>query len=148
MTVGLAGIWLLVSGISAVGIVRDHLTKDIGGYAAAAWRQSPTIAYMQRGATPAVLYSNDPFAIRYHTGRDARLSPRRHAYQSPGSAVPDVPKLLESLVSSPEAYLVWFHNSRRDFLLSPDELGAWVTLEPVVSLGDGTVYRIAERLRR
>jgi hypothetical protein len=143
----LAALWLLVSAGASWRLLQMHRTRDAGGYAAPAWRQSETIAYLVHSERLGVLYSNDPFAIRYWTGRESRLSPRRHAYRSPGSTVPDISALRDALDATPDLYLVWFSGSRRDFLLTPDDLSAWFTLQPLVSLEDGTVYRVTERLR-
>jgi hypothetical protein len=89
-----------------------------------------------------VLYSNDPFAITYHTDREARLSPRRHPYRSPHATVDDIADLHAVLASGEEAYLVWFDAVPRDFLLNPTELAMILELQPVARFDDGAVYRL------
>jgi hypothetical protein len=140
--------WLLVAAVASTRLARPHMDGNVAGYEAARWRQSALIRYLQQGGLSGPLYSNDPFAIGYLAGTRATLSPRRHAYQAPGSRVEDLPRLMNVLAASQPVYLVWFDDVPRDFLLSPEELATLVTLEPLMSVADGTVYRMTERMHR
>lgn len=135
-------LWLTASTVGAVRLVRRIETDGIGGYAAGSWEDSATLGFVREAVPTGALYSNDPFAIVYWTGEEARLSPRRYPYRSPESAVNDLPEVREALESGGEVYLVWFDGVPRDFLLSPAELAMILELEPIVRLDDGTVYRL------
>jgi hypothetical protein len=128
----------------SAALVRRIEERGIGGYEAARWRESPLLAELRRTAPIGEVYSNDPFAIWYWTGREAGLSPRRYPYRSPQSRVDDLAGLREVVAAGGPVYLIWFDGVPRDFLLSVDELRATLEIEPVLRAPDGAVYRITE----
>jgi hypothetical protein len=137
------GVWLAASAVGAIRLVRDIDQRGIGGYASPRWRGSEVLRFVGDDLPPGLLYSNDPFAIYYWTGRTARLSPRRHPYRSPHATVDDLQRLRDETSLGRPVYLVWFDTVPRDFLLSVAELDIIVELQPVARLGDGTVYRVS-----
>jgi len=142
LPMALALLWLVASAGQTVQLVRRVDADGVGGYASPAWRDSATVAFVREELPHGVIYSNDPFAIWYQTSREARLSPRRHAYQSPQTATDDVPALRVALESGEDVYLIWFDTVPRDFLLSLAGLNAILELEPIARIGDGAVYRV------
>ncbi|MGH2588413.1 MAG: hypothetical protein ACRDJE_26125, partial [Dehalococcoidia bacterium] len=142
LPVVLALLWLAASAMQTIQHVRRVDADGIGGYASPVWRDSETLAFLRTELPQGVVYSNDPFAIWYQTSREARLSPRRHAYQSPQTATDDIPALREALESGEDVYLVWFDTVPRDFLLSLAGLNAILELEPIARIVDGAVYRV------
>ncbi|MGD9895351.1 MAG: hypothetical protein AB7R89_05000 [Dehalococcoidia bacterium] len=135
-------LWLTVSAGDTIRLVRRAASDGVAGYADATWQRSETLAALRTQPPSGMLYSNDPFAIAYHTEREARLSPRRHPYRSPGTAVDDIPSLQAALASGDEVFLVWFDGVPRDFLFSPGELAMILELQPVARFDDGAVYRL------
>jgi hypothetical protein len=140
--IGVLALWLAASVADTARMIRRVEADGIDGYAAHSWQASATLDLVQDALPSGALYSNDAFAIWYRTGREARLSPRRHPYRSPGTPVDDLSGVRETLESGREAYLVWFDAVPRDFLLSPPEIATILELEPIVRLDDGTVYRL------
>jgi hypothetical protein len=137
-----AAVWPALLGYQSLELLRRIDAHGIGGYEAARWRGSPLLAELRRAPPDGTLYSNDPFAVWYWTGREARLSPRRHPYRSPGVSVDDLAGLRAGLTTGGPAHLVWFEGVPRDFLLSLDELQANLDLEPTLRAPVGAVYRI------
>lgn len=135
-------LWLVASAPNTVRLVQRATSDGIAGYADSTWQRSQTLAYLQAQLPSAVIYSNDPFAITYHTDRQARLSPRTHPYRSPNATVDDITDLRAALASGDDVYLVWFDAVPRDFLLSPAELAMILEVEPVARFDDGAVYRL------
>jgi hypothetical protein len=135
-------LWLAASARDAIQLIRRATSDGIGGYAAQTWQRSETLAALRAQPLPGDVYSNDPFAIAYHTERQAQLSPRRHPYRSPGTTVDDIADLRAALASGEEVYLVWFDAVPRDFLLSPTELAMILELQPIARFDDGVVYRL------
>jgi hypothetical protein len=135
-------LWLAASARDSIQLIRRATSDGIDGYADSAWLRSETLAYLRAQPPPGEIYSNDPFAITYRTGREARLSPRRHPYRSPNATVDDIADLRDALASGDGVYLVWFDTVPRDFLLNPTELAMILELQPVDRFDDGTVYRL------
>jgi hypothetical protein len=139
-----AALWVALLARDSSALVRRIEEQGIGGYEAARWRESPLLAALRRTAPDGAMYSNDPFAIWYWTGREASLSPRRYPYRSPQSRVDDLAGLREVVAAGEPVYLVWFDGVPRDFLLSVDDLRATLEIEPVLRAPDGAVYRMSE----
>jgi hypothetical protein len=135
-------LWLIAPAAATARYLERVGSDGIGGYGAARWRDSALLAALRDVPDDAILYSNDPFAVRYWTGRAARLSPRRHPYRSPGTPVDDLPALREALASGREVRLVWFEGVPRDFLAGLAELAPAIGLQPMFEATGGTVYRI------
>ena len=138
-----AVVWVALLGRDSLVLVRRTEERGIGGYEAARWRESPLLAALREEAPGGTLYSNDPFAVWYWTGREAQLSPRDYPYRSPETRVDDLPGLRSALAEGP-VYLVWFEGVPRDFLLSFAMLEAILEVEPRLRTLDGAVYRITK----
>jgi len=138
-------LWVAMLAHDSSDLVRRLDGNGVGGYEAARWQESRLLILLRRQGPSGVLVSNDPYAIRYWTGREARLSPRRHPYRSPASRVDDLGDMRRSLTRGDELYLVWFDGVPRDFLLGLDELVSALRLEPLLQTADGAVYRISEK---
>jgi hypothetical protein len=135
-----AAVWLALLGRESRELLRRIDAHGISGYEATRWRGSPLLAELRQATPDGTLYSNDPFAVWYWTGHEARLSPRRHPYRSPGARVDDLTNLRAGAAAGP-VYLVWFEGVPRDFLLSLAELQANLDMEPTLRAPDGAVYR-------
>jgi len=142
VVMALAILWLFGSGIQMARLLQRIEADGTGGYTSGRWHESEALAALRQTGPAATLYSNDPFAVRYWTGRAARLSPRRYPYRSPETAIDDLPALREALASGAPVELLWFDDVPRDFLLSLEDLRLMLELEPVIQADDGTVYRV------
>ena len=116
-----------------------------GGYSTRFWRESPTVAFVAQLSANATLLSNHPDAIHLLTGRDAKLTPRKHANRSLAGAEYDLRHFREIAIPGSSIYLFWFKNSPRSYLYSVDELRAVTTVEEIRHFSDGDVYRIGSR---
>lgn len=126
--------------VQGAAFARDAVLagRDGLGYASSTWRDNELVAATTELPDDAVLYSSTPDGIWAVTRRaPVLLSPTAES-SSHGS---DVPPSFLADVACGQAWLAWF-DTYRDYLFTPEELAAFVTLEPVEVLADGTLYRV------
>lgn len=138
-------VWLTATAAGEARLIDRAVAGDLGGYARTPWRNSLLLRSLRDDPLPGAIISNDPFAIWYHTGTQAALSPRRHPYRSPSAPIEDLDDLRQRLLSGEPIYLVWFPGVARDFLLNLHELATTFDLVETRQADDGQVYRLIRR---
>lgn len=117
-------------------------------YASPQWRDSELVAIVSQLPDSAVLYSNQPgvlWAVVRHEPRQERREPLRYSprFRKGRSNVADsVPPSFLQSVACQTTFLVWFTNSKFDFLMSPTQLESFVNLELAGKGSDGELYRL------
>lgn len=146
LVVGLAVLWLAVPLVRTGSRVARARSEGAGGYAVEAWQRSDLVAQLRVRPRPEVIYTNAPAAAWFLLdGQGVRLWPRRHAYRSPQTAVPDVGDLRRAAGDRPRL-LVWFERRGTSYFYRPedlDELG--FETDTVVSATDGEALIVGSR---
>jgi hypothetical protein len=140
-------VWLAYPAARTARHMVLYLRDGAGGYSAPAWRASALAAALRGRPDLQPLYSNGPDAASFLAGIDVKLSPRKHAYNSPEAITGDVEELRHALraVRSGEAHLAWFTTLDRPFLYSVGELDSIFDVREQRALADGAIYSIRER---
>jgi hypothetical protein len=105
------------------------------GFNTVAWRESPTIQWLQAHPLEGKVYSNAPDVVYILTGRAAHLSPCRSV---------DVSELRNSLSSGLDHYVVWFDigwfDEWRSHCYDMRKLASIFDIEEVATFSDGGIY--------
>jgi hypothetical protein len=143
--IGLCAIWLMYPLVRVSKDLLERTRNGAGGYSTTAWRNSPLMEWIRIHPLEGNVYTNSPFAIYLLNDQCARLSPRKHEYQSRATMTDDIPKLTKVLASKSQAYLVWFNIEKKyDYLYSVEELRSIFNLETVATYPDGEVYLVKQ----
>jgi hypothetical protein len=121
-----------------------HVKADGQGYASRAWKESPTIAAIQKLPTGIAIYSNGVDAIYYLTGRRAIYIPARiiHGTGRPNQNYDSEVEKMTNDMRERNGVLVYFHTlPERWFLPAESDLRSRLALD-VHSLSDGSIFRI------
>ena len=121
-----------------------RVKADGQGYASRAWKESPTIAAIQKLPSGIAIYSNGVDAIYYLTGRRSIYIPARIIHGS-GRANQNYESEVEKMtndIRGHNAVLVYFRTlPERWFLPAESELSSRLPLD-VRSFSDGSIFRI------
>jgi hypothetical protein len=112
------------------------------GYASTAWRESATIAFVRTLPTALKIYSNDPYAIRFLTGKDAMMIPLDIIPRSgqPNPAYTEELKSMCRASQADEAVLVWLEKNGPWFQATRGAFESTCPTRVRRDLNDGTVY--------
>ncbi len=133
---------VLAAGRAATVLTVARQQHDAGyGYTSRAWRNSPTLAWIDSLPPGQVIYSNVPELIAFRNRRTAHLLPPRY---NPTSRVPsarladDIAALQAALRQG--AVVVYFPSHAYPFLLSAADLERTWRIPVLLRLRDGVVY--------
>ncbi len=118
------------------------------GYASRTWRESPIIAEVKKLDPSTLVYSNAADAILVLTGRHTRYIPTKYVMRT-GKA-PSVPFLTQmeamraDLVRNGGVVVFLDGRKERAHLASEKDLLTDLSLEQVMAVRDGRIYRLAE----
>jgi hypothetical protein len=137
-------VWLLFPLVSTVNVMTS--VQNGAGYMEARWRQSSTVTAVSNDADywDAEIYSNHPDVLYLFAGmNNAKKVPNtKHGFTGPEVQNHQHPLLNSELGAGTErVYIVWFTDSFRDYLMSPEEMGKHVNLRVEEKHEDGTIYR-------
>ena len=139
----IAGLWVLA--VPAIEVADETVKASqfgAGGYAHTDWQKSEVMQRLREDAVTTPLWTNAPAAVWFLLdGREARLSPRRHAYRSPDTPTNDLVYLEAALGHGPVT-VAWFDQRAEPYFLRPDELAALFEVETVASARDGEILAI------
>ena len=111
----------------------NRMKDGAGGYATAAWQNSPLMEWFRNHPLPGKVYSNGSDAIYLLTGTVTWLTPQlRHER--------DLAELAR-VSASQTPYVVWFQGLDRPWLNDLREILSCCRTEKVATFPDGTVYR-------
>lgn len=118
-----------------------------GGYNSTAWQQSPVLVWMRANHPEGLLLSNESLATTTVLRRQAFGLPMGLAGAKLGDE--ELARLMarsDPLAGRSGAWLVW-HTDAEQFPNLPtlEQLRRYWTIEPVVTLAGGAVYRVAPR---
>jgi len=120
--------------------------SDGRGLSEAVWSESELVAYLKHwrgfeGTRP--VFSNMRAAIAWHVGARVRNAPAR--MQCSGRAGVELRRCFLATVDPAflDAYLIDFSEHRYPYYYTPTELAEFVTLEPVATVADGSVFRVS-----
>jgi hypothetical protein len=120
------------------------------GYAAAAWRSSPAVAFVKDLPSGTAVYSDDPFALLYLTHHDVERVPNavvRRLGAENANYEAEVAQMRERLRET-DGVVVIFERSRGKFVMPVlPRLIQSIPLEEQARLGDATVYALAAPYR-
>jgi hypothetical protein len=131
--VALLGLWVLSSAGVTLAKVAKAVRRGGGGYATAAWQESPAMHWLRQNPLKGQVYSNSADAIYLLTGVQVIYSPSRDQ---------DLTRLKERLTAGGAAYLVWFNRARRGWQWDLPRLASVLDLQEVQRFGDATLYVI------
>lgn len=139
----LAGLWLLA--VPMIDVVRQTVTArqvGAGGYAHRDWQESEVMRHLRGQALTAPLWTNAPAAVWFLLdGKEARLSPRHHAYRSPDTSTNDIANLGAVLEDGPVT-LAWFDQRAEPYFLRPDEIAQLFEVQTLFTSQDGEILAI------
>ncbi|HEC92086.1 MAG TPA: hypothetical protein ENI51_03700 [Candidatus Atribacteria bacterium] len=133
--------WLLYPILRVGKNIKYYLYVGTGEYSSKIWKDSEVIRYLRKHPCEEEIYSNAPDAIYFFTNIPAKMSPRKYLYNM-HTPTDDILKLKKALNLNNNIFLVWFDNKFRNYLYNVEELKSIFDLKPLVSLGDGTIYRL------
>jgi hypothetical protein len=102
------------------------------GYNSPAWQASAIVGYLRDEGLPGngcAVYTNAPDVLNTLVGIAGKYSPAKGSLNVESEWPPEE-----------DVCLVWFKQVTRAYLLSPQELGEIITLEPAATFSDGTIY--------
>lgn len=139
----IAGLWLLA--VPAIEVANETVRASqvgAGGYAHTDWQKSEVMQRLREDAVTTPLWTNAPAAVWFLLdGREARLSPRRHAYRSPDTPTNDLAYLEAALAHGPVT-VAWFDQRAEPHFLRPHELAARFEVETITTSRDGEIFAI------
>jgi len=112
------------------------------GYTNEAWRTSEGIELARSLESGVILYSNAPEAIRFLTGREARMLPRPVSVNTlePNARFAEEVATIRSETESGEAVVLFFEEVRREQMPAVDEFARLSGLVPSRRLADAVVF--------
>ena len=121
--------------------------RDGYGYQHVSWRTSPTLAAIDTLPPNAVLYSNGPDIISFHTGRTAQFTPHEYLLRTHrpevGNPVSRQIARIGKVARDHPAYVVMFDRiDWRHYLADESKLVSQLALQQQGSFGDGRIYRV------
>jgi hypothetical protein len=138
--------WLVYSASRATWHLETYYRTGAESYTAPEWRHSELAAALRQSAAADTIYGNAPDAVYFLAGRPAQFSPRRTYYASDRPVTEDMPRFASAVLRAPTPLrLAWFRELRRDFLVSPAELGERFEVTPEGRFADGEIDRVAVR---
>jgi len=141
--------WIMSGMLFAGRMLRECIGDGPGVFNIAAWRQSPTMRFMQNSALKGVFYSNFPEPLYYYTGVVSYQVPHKGPMRVASETLPrNLQQFLHAMQEHAQhrekVYLIWFHNpSRSHYLYTLSELGEHISLHAVKQLPDGKVLMAA-----
>jgi len=135
----LAGAWLAFTALRTADRERGYLGDGAWGLNNARWERSALLTDVRERTRHGVIYSNAPDALYALAHVEARLSPRKFAYNAPGTPVDDLARFPSEVDHSGSVTLVWFAQSDRSFLATPQELGRLRDFITMQRTADGEV---------
>ena len=144
MVIILVSLWLIgypLRSVFAQTVAR--LQAGASGYNSIAWRESPTVKWLQSLSLDGQIYSNAPDAIYILTDEiNAHFVPRETS---------GMLRFAESIRSDRSTYLAWFNRSHRqgsdDDLSYISQLSSLLTVREVAVFPDGGIYTLTPRDR-
>jgi hypothetical protein len=134
----LTGYSLLITGLVDI----TYLRSGAGGFGTKLWHESELIQYIR--SNPELqkrgFYSNSPDVSYLLLDLKTKWVPSRPQADSTDSDGHSPP--LHNGWPPEDGFLVWYDNIERDYLLTVEEMRLISRIERVVSLSDGSVYRI------
>jgi len=116
--------------LQLAGATRHDLRFGLGGFESREWKANQVILWLKAHPLPGRILSNQPAAVYFLAGTEARMSPQQD----------DNPERLRRTGAVAKGdYLVWFRNVGRPNLMLPEELNRQFGLQMVVSTADGGV---------
>lgn len=141
--VAIAGVWLLA--IPAIEVASQTVTAiqvGAGGYAHRDWQESEVMRDLRDQPRTVPLWTNAPAAVWFLLDeREAKLSPRRHAYRSPDTPTDDIAQLEAALDHGP-VLLAWFDLRAEPYFLAPEEVATRFQVETVATAHDGEILAV------
>ena len=104
----LTGLWLVFTGLRTADRMRGYLGDGAWGLNNAGWERSALLAAVRANPPRGLVYSNAPDALYALAHVEARLSPRRYAYDAPTVEIDDLQRFAAEIDTADVSSLVWF----------------------------------------
>jgi len=127
-------LWLLYPVSLTVHQIDRIKTEGIGFFHTRAWAQSETLHWLDTHDFPGRLLSNLPEAIYVLRGRPCLKTAALYDSEL---------HIADMLNAGHNGYLVWFDLVPVWGVYSPSELTRWFSVDPIVQLRDGAVYKLS-----
>ena len=138
-----AGLAFVTAHVAATARWAREARADGLFYTRRGLQKSALLAQVRALPPTAVVWSNAPDAVYIHTGRCARLLPGQKRPDN-GRPDPAFASGWRELLGQRDAYIAWFDAfAWRSYLPAERELAAAPSIQTVMSLDDGRLYRIA-----
>jgi hypothetical protein len=125
------GILLLVYPIlQLINATQRDIRTGVGGFESESWKQNRVITWLKENPVSGRILSNEPAAVYFQTGAEARMCPRRGD---------DPARLRQAGAVATGDHLVWFTTVNRPYLMLPEELSRQFGLDAVTFTPDGGV---------
>jgi hypothetical protein len=126
-----AGVLMLVYPVAQfVNATRRDIRTGLGGLESERWKRNQVITWLKANPVSGRILSNEPAAVYFLTGAEARMCPRRSD---------DPARLRQTGAVATGDHLVWFTTLNRPYLMRPEELDRQFGLDVVASTPDGGV---------
>lgn len=118
-------------------IIARNVVWGAVGYNEMRWRQSPLVKWIQTHSFDGLVYSNDPEAIYYFTGKTAQWI---HIVMK------DPVRIKKLLGPDDKTYLVWFNTPQSQWgnLHNVQDIRSFCLLDEIKSCDDGAVYLLTQ----
>lgn len=143
-----AAVWLaLVPALQVLSDTTAAVRRGAGGYAHETWTRSELVATLRRRSPDTPLWTNAPAAVWFLLDqRQARISPRRHAYRAPKTSTDDLRQLTDAVEDGP-VFLAWFEQRASPYFYTPDEIADLFDVQTLVQTHDGALLAVRARRR-
>jgi hypothetical protein len=139
--VGVAIAWVVFQGAWFVARAVHTSRTSAGGYASAAFHDSAILPAFARLHPTVPVYSNDPAAIDFFTGRSTKTTPARTFFAS-NRVTGQLKVFVTRVECTGHVQIVWLDNATHTQLYTRAQLATAVRMVPVLQRRDGAVYDV------
>jgi hypothetical protein len=101
------------------------------------WKSNNLIKYLIDSNPDGAVFTNDAAAINMAAGINAYYTPKKN-----GPEIYGIDKFKKEVERNKASYIVWFSSADNNSIYSPDDVGKLYKVEKVLSMAEGTVYKI------
>lgn len=137
-------VWMIWPLRATVSLVSTSFQEGAGQYNTRPWQESEIAQALRHWAFPsaAPVYTNDIYALYVLTGQRASFTPSKTYYNSDQKPY-EMEALKGTWPPGATAWMVWFSQAQRPYLLTVEELGTVAEVGVVQQFNDGAIYRLA-----
>ena len=117
--------------------IRDSIEKGAGGFNADSWKEHEFLSYAGLFADSDMIYSNNPAAVQYLTGRESHYIPKKF-----GIPLYGYDAFYKESLGYEHQYIIWFGSEASTTVYTPSELSDSFKIEELAKGNSVVLYRM------